>query len=256
MKRVIRMYQYFKIVLLGSGNNRNLAFNLLVKFGARVLPIYRFTYPQMDWWSDKQFNEYLDFFDERTSFNTHRKYTLAQLMKLVRLVDGDTAECGVFMGASSYLIMKFNADSPFSKTHFVLDSFEGLSDPDVSDGSHWQQGDLSVTEQSFIKNMRNFRPNEHYEILKGWIPHRFSDIEDRKFSFVHIDVDLHQPTKDSIEFFYQRMEPGAILLCDDYGFDTCPGATKAVNDFMVDKPEEIIGLADGGAFFIKGIRSK
>ncbi|KAJ8134476.1 hypothetical protein OY671_012311, partial [Metschnikowia pulcherrima] len=92
-----------------------------------------------------------------------------------------------------------------------------------------------------------------YELHKGWIPERFDDVKEKHFAFVHIDVDSYQPTSDSMNFFYQRMNPGGIIVCDDYGFTTCPGATRAVNETLRDKPEKMIASPDGGGFLIKGI---
>ena len=89
-------------------------------------------------------------------------------------------------------------------------------------------------------------------LLPGWIPERFAEVRDKTFCFVHIDVDLYQPTKDSIAFFYPRMQPGGIILCDDYGFTTCPGATKAVDEYLGGKLEKMISLCSGGGFMIKG----
>jgi hypothetical protein len=67
-----------------------------------------------------------------------------------------------------------------------------------------------------------------------------------------VDVDLYEPTRDSIRFFYDRLNPGGILVCDDYLFMTCPGATEAIDEFLADKPEKMLGLPGGGGFFIKG----
>ena len=89
----------------------------------------------------------------------------------------------------------------------------------------------------------------HY--YKGWIPVRFHEVAELKFSFVHIDVDLYQPTKDSIEFFYNKLSRGGILLSDDYGSVWCPGAKLAFDEFLQDKPEQIILLTTGQAFLIK-----
>jgi len=54
-------------------------------------------------------------------------------------------------------------------------------------------------------------------------------------------------------FFYPRLSPGGILVCDDYMFTTCPGATQACDEFMADKPEKMISFASGGGYLIKGI---
>jgi hypothetical protein len=34
---------------------------------------------------------------------------------------------------------------------------------------------------------------------------------------------------------------------------TCPGATKAIEEFLRDKPEKMLFLPDGGGFFVKGV---
>jgi len=49
---------------------------------------------------------------------------------------------------------------------------------------------------------------------------------------VHIDVDVYPPTEFCLRFFAPRLARGALLVVDDYGFLTCPGAKKAVDDFV------------------------
>jgi hypothetical protein len=164
-------------------------------------------------------------------------------------VPGDTAECGVYKGCGSYIVLRGNERSTINRTHHLFDSFGGLSAPSAEDGDYWQGGDLAISEDVVRANLKEF-PN--IEFHKGWIPDRFPDVADRAFSFVHVDVDLYQPTLDSVRFFYDRLSTGGILVCDDYGFLTCPGATEAIDEFLADKPEKMLGLPGGGGFFIKG----
>ncbi|MGM3941125.1 TylF/MycF family methyltransferase, partial [Salmonella sp. NW387] len=73
-----------------------------------------------------------------------------------------------------------------------------------------------------------------------------------RYCFVHVDVDLYQPTRDSIQFFYPRMVPGGIMLFDDYGSGMqSPGAARAVDDFMAGNPEPVIDAPTAQAFIIK-----
>jgi hypothetical protein len=51
------------------------------------------------------------------------------------------------------------------------------------------------------------------------------------------------------------MNEGGVIVCDDYGFTSCPGATKAVNQLLQNKPEKMISLSGGGGFLIKGIET-
>ena len=173
-------------------------------------------------------------FDGEAKYISDRKYVMYSLACSLAHLPGDTVECGVFDGGSSYLICKANARFGESKRHLVFDSFEGLSDPESIDeptdpnAYQWQKHDLSVSQETVQKNLGQF---ESVEYFKGWIPDRFDDVAERRFSLVHIDVDLYQPTLDSLKFFYPRLVPGRVILCDDYGSTVCPGAFKACNEF-------------------------
>jgi O-methyltransferase len=225
-------------------------FRLLTIIGRVLVPEYRFQWPFIDWFHDPEFSRFLDRFGVSHDCNDGRRWMLGQLLRLTAAVPGDTAECGVYRGADSYRICLFNASLPGApRTHFMFDSFEGLSAPTAADGTHWKQGDLASPLEVAERALAEF-PNTAF--LPGWIPDRFAEVEDRSFSFVQADVDLYEPTRDSIAFFYPRLSPGGIFLCDDYGFDACPGATRAVDEFLRDKPEKAISLSDGGGFFIKG----
>ncbi len=239
------LYKYLK-----KRHNIMARFRLLTEVGNRLVPEYRFSWPFLDWWHDEPLNNYLRQFNELGQFNTDRKYMLYQLQRLVAAVPGDTAECGSLEGAGSYLIHLMNNQSEaHERWHHVFDSFEGLSEPGDGDGDHWEQGDLSVSMEQVARNMGDF---ERYTLYKGWIPARFHEVQDKRFAFVHIDVDLHQPTRDAIEFFYPRTNEGGIILCDDYGSSLCPGATRAIDEYLSDKPEKMLYMTCGSGFMIKG----
>lgn len=224
-------------------------FELLREAGRRLVPEYRFKWPQMAWWGDREFNAYLERFGERGGCNDDRRWMLGQLLRLIAGVPGDTAECGVYRGAGSYLICKvIAAQRGAARRHFVFDSFAGLSAPTAVDGTHWTRGDLACNAEEVRQVLAGF---PGVSLHPGWIPSRFPDVADRRFAFVHIDVDLYEPTRDSLAFFYPRMNGGGIILCDDYGFTSCPGATQAVDDFLADRPEKMVALSCGGGFLLK-----
>lgn len=230
-----------------------LRFDILMSIAKIILPRYRFKNPYMAWWDDPVFNRYLKKFDLLRGKETDRRWMLYQLLRLTQAVPGDTVECGVFKGSSSYLICKYNQESKnHRKNHYIFDSFEGLSAPSEIDGKFWYKGTFACQMDEVKANMAEF---PHVSFHKGWIPERFDDVKDKKFSFIHIDVDLYQPTGDSMKFFYPRVNPGGIMLCDDYGFSNCPGATQAVDEFLSDKPEKMMAMSCGGGFMIKGLQT-
>ena len=185
-----------------------------------------------------------------------RKFVLWSFAKATANLSGDTAECGVFDGGSSFLMCLARANEPgWSGLHHLFDSFEGLSEPSATDvPSHehtyrWKKHDLAVSEAVVLRNLEEF---QFVRSHPGWIPTRFEEVAQRRFSFVHVDVDLYEPTRDSLEFFYERLVPGGVLLCDDYGSSACPGATKAFDEYISSRPERsVIHLPTGQGFIVK-----
>ena len=156
---------------------------------------------------------------------------MKELLKLALPLDGDLAECGVFRGASSYLLAKAIATEAPAKQLHLFDSFAGLSQPEAArDGSHWRAGDLACDLAEVAANLENY-PEFRVVFHPGSIPDHFQDVGEKKFCFVHIDVDLYEPTRDALAFFGERLMPGGILICDDYGFETCPGARLAMDEY-------------------------
>lgn len=182
-----------------------------------------------------------------------RCYVLLDLARTTRFIKGDIAECGIRHGKSSLFILSGIGAGSGRKFH-VFDSFEGLSEPGSSDRDEsgdtvWERGELAVQEQTVLNNLRGF--DIPIELHKGWIPGRFKDVKSSKFAFVHVDVDLYEPTRDSFAFFYPRMSKGGVMICDDYGSAYCPGAKKAVDEFFAEKPERVIALPTGQSLIIK-----
>lgn len=235
-------------------NFNDLRFILQTRAARVIMPGYRFKWPQMNWLHDPWFNTFLARFGEMRSLDTERRWMIRQLVRLTESVPGDTAECGVFAGAGSYLICSMNAaGKQHRRHHHVFDSFEGLSRPGALDGKHWTKGDLARGEDVVRRNLSDFA--DAVTLYKGWIPERFGEVAAKRFSFVHVDVDLYEPTRDSLVFFYERLNPGGVLLCDDYGSTVCPGATRAADELLRDKPEKMVAMASGGGFLIKGLHT-
>ena len=233
---------------LAKGENAEYSrFTLAEKSAQLIYPKYKFGQFGRLFLEDKDFLQYYESFHGTENYRSfERLYTLDQLMKLVASVEGDTAECGAFRGASSFLICRRLRGS--QKKHHVFDSFEGSSSPGPADGTYWKRGAHTSSEDVTRENLKAF---DNVVYHKGWIPQKFNEVEDSRFSFVHLDIPLYQPTIDSFAFFYERMSPHGIILNGSYGFIQCPGSEKAMDSFFADKPEEIVSLPTGQGFIVK-----
>lgn len=183
-----------------------------------------------------------------------RRFTIVQFAAAVRALAGSTAECGVFRGVGSALICKtLEGTYRDGRRHFGFDSFEGLSEPNARDRMAsgkvvWKKGHLRSSREAVQEFLQEF---PFCQLEKGWIPDSLAVARDEPFRLAHIDVDLHDPTKACLEFFYPRLVRGGILLLDDYGSAYCPGARAATDEFFQGKPDRVVELVTGQAFVVK-----
>src|SRR5262249_22034404 len=74
-------------------------------------------------------------------------------------------------------------------------------------------------------------------VLKGVFPDETgSAIADRRFKLCHIDVDVYESARATLDWVWSRLAPGGLVIYDDFGNLSTSGVTKHVNDQ--------IGLAD------------
>jgi O-methyltransferase len=218
---------------------------LLEKLGAVVAPDYVLTEGAKAWSRDEDFMRAYRRLEPYNARSAERKFAVRSLVSAVAGLPGDTVEAGVWFGATSWVICDTLAST--DKVHHAFDSFQGLSAPTTADGKFWHAGDLRGDEESARRLLSTYRA----EIHRGWVPAVFAEVELGELCFAHVDVDLYEGTLGSFECFYDRLVPGGMLVCDDYGFTTCPGATRAVDEFMADRPEPVIHLPTGQGLVIK-----
>lgn len=249
MKVSERVLKGVRALLFGSRAQRRRALLEVARFAASNLGGHYVGEDYKLWLQDERFVRRFRELSPHNEFSMERKYALRELALSVSTLDGAVAECGCYVGVSAWFLASVVDGAEF----YLFDSFEGLSAPSEQDRSpdglpQWQRGDLSASESELRRNLAEFS-NVH--VLKGWIPDRFGEVASCDFKLVHIDVDLYQPTFDSLEFFYPRLVSGGMIVMDDYGFANCPGAFDAANRFMKDKPERIIHLPTGQGVVIK-----
>lgn len=168
----------------------------------------------------------------------HIRYYYA---KLASNLNGDFVECGVYNGESVYII------TDFCKTNFHLfDSWEGVSELGEFDGDTYKTYKWIASQEETQELLKDYNNIKYY---KGWIPSRFDEVKNIHISFLHLDLDLYEPTKQSLEHLWDKMVPGGIVLSDFHdGFAT--GAEKATRDFFAGI-RDIEVLPTGVAVIIK-----
>lgn len=247
-----RLGKAVKWLLTGNPAERRRVRQELARVSAAMFGDFPISEDHKLWRDDKAFLDDFSRMSPENPYSQDRKWTLREYVKLNNALDGDLAECGCYVGTSAFFIAQASTHGKL----YLFDSFQGLSTPDATDLNveesvmPWSEsgGDLTASEATVRHNLASY---DSVVILPGWIPERFSEVADSQFRLVHIDVDLYQPTRDSLNFFYPRLVKGGVIVMDDYGFKTCPGATRAANELAASEGIEILHLATGQGVIMK-----
>jgi len=209
------------------------------------------------WRNDPDLRRLLDAFPNRYEFQSviahypgkvDRIKVLGQLLKSTITVPGNVAEFGVFMGHSALVLSDGITKCGAAKRLYLFDSFRGM--PPTTQGlDSFQEGDFNET--SFERVQHLFRDHGHVTLVAGFFSETLSRTETGPLAFCHIDCDLYSSVLESIQYVYPRLSTGGIVVFDDYGFRTCVGARKAVDEFCRSVDRSPIYLPTGQAVLIK-----
>ena len=114
-------------------------------------------------------------------------------------------------------------------------------------------GEHADTSRQAVEELILTRMNlDNVEILEGIFPDQTGHrVEGMQFRFCHIDVDVYQSAKDVVDWIWDKMVPGGIMVYDDYGFYGCDGITKYVEEQMMRKDRLVIHNLNGHAIILK-----
>jgi O-methyltransferase len=201
------------------------------------------------WRGYGEFAEYRKLAEPYTLVSPDRLYVLWALANNAVGLQGDFWECGVYRGGTARMLAEFLGRKAQTgvKLH-LFDTFAGMPETDREVDIH-RKGDFSDTSLAAVKQVVG--RGQTVEFHPGWIPDSFRGMPDGPIALAHVDVDIYQSVLDCCRFIYPRLPAGGVMVFDDYGFPTCPGARKAVDEFFRDKPETPIVLGTGQALVIR-----
>lgn len=178
-----------------------------------------------------------------TLLDLGRINVILSLLVQTRHLEGSIAEVGVYKGGVAYYLNKLS----HGKNVFLFDTFEGI--PMSGEHDRHVVGDFADT--SYEEVAEYFVGCDNVKLVKGIFPESAKGVieETDKFALVHLDADQYQSTLDSLRYFYDKMEIGGIIICDDYKF--LKGVDEAIAEFLKDKPEKEIHSSNMQCVIVK-----
>lgn len=205
------------------------------------------------WNKDSLFQASYDLVNEYTLVDKYRCYELWKLVEQsAKLDNGSIIEIGVWRGGTGALIAKQVKNCKIEDRVFLCDTFTGVVKAGPKDSSY-KGGEHADTTRKTVEGLIFNRMNlDNVEILEGIFPDQTGhQIEGLRFRFCHIDVDVYQSAKDIVDWIWDRIVPGGIVVYDDYGFHGCDGITKYVEEQMKLKDRLVIHNLNGHAVILK-----
>lgn len=163
-----------------------------------------------------------------------------EIYKKILSIPGDIVECGVFKGVSLTRFLTFREilENYNSRKIYGFDVFGKFPKPknqaDKSFLKRWEKsaGDgIDVRELNDILLDKKF---SNFELVKGDVKKTISNLIKQnpslKLSLLHLDMDIYEPTKFTLNKLFPHIVKGGIILIDDYS--TVFGATKAIDEFL------------------------
>jgi O-methyltransferase len=152
-------------------------------------------------------------------------------------IPGALAEVGVWRGETSAFLHRLAPE----RRLYLFDTFEGFLSSDLPAGST----DTRFRDTSAAAVRRRVGSSENVILVPGHVPETLAHAAGERFAMVLLDLDLYEPTRASLEFFYPLLEPGAYLVMHDYNNSESDWACKRAFDaFLGSRPERIVELGD------------
>jgi hypothetical protein len=125
---------------------------------------------------------------------------------------GDFVECGCYRGTSARIVydaVGFAGET--DRQYWLYDLFEF---PEGSAHTKMPEmgGDLFERTRDRFAGL----PNVH--VIKGSVPDVLHRGTAERVAFLHIDMNAVAPEIGALEFFFDRLEPGAVIVLDDFGY--------------------------------------
>lgn len=182
-------------------------------------------------------------------------------------VEGDYLEFGVFTGSSFIAATRMHQQmKSYGEVHtkfFGFDSFEGFGAVSEADRHPFYIDSIfRVNAERVIRNIKRRTRKQQTEIIPGFFEASLpkasaSERGIQKSRIIFIDCDLRDPAKCCLDWVGPTLQPGTILILDDYfSYRGAPdrGVAGAFAAFQRENPQfafrEVLTYGYGGAAFI------
>jgi O-methyltransferase len=189
--------------------------------------------------------------DSYTLCDVLRRHELWSLVRQTgKLAPGDYLEVGVWRGGTGLVIAEATRRFQTGGRVFLADTFKGVvkaSDADL----FYSGGEHADTSEAIVRELLRQHGYDNVTVLKGIFPEETHASVDGPLRLVHVDVDVYQSAKDIVEWCFDRLVQGGVIVFDDYGFLGTTGVTRLCEEYEQDPRFMFIHNINGHCILFK-----
>jgi O-methyltransferase len=160
-----------------------------------------------------------------------RIHVLCWAAKHASHLQGDFVDCGVHTGIFARSVINFIDFNKTRKKYYLLDTFEGLSGEHSSSEEIKRNSKMGYEDRGNIyEQVKKTFADFNVTIIKGAVPVTLPRVTSDKICFLSVDMNCVKPERDALNFFWDKMVPGGIIILDDYGYANSTNDQKKMHD--------------------------
>ena len=164
--------------------------------------------------------------------------TLRRIFDRIADVRGEVIEIGIFRGDTFRRLADWSAET--NRIAYGVDSFRGMAEPTERDGPNYPKGKLSCGGIGWFRMMMKQHGTDPaaFRLVAGWVPEVLDadELQGVQFSFALVDLDQYRPTFEALKWVWPRVQPGGVIICDDFFPGANQYASAAVHDYLAGLP--------------------
>ena len=186
-----------------------------------------------------------------------RAHVAASLATFCKDLGSTFVECGVFVGILSGSVLKLLEKTGYGKLEnfYLFDTYKNIPEEQFDEKTEplgrWHNTN-SYTEDIYEYTKKQFEKYDFVNVIQGKVPDVLEDYKDIKdVAYLSLDMNIVYPEKAAMEFFWDKMVTGGIVLLDDYGYINHDEQQKYFDDFCRERGTVPVQLPTGQAIIIK-----
>lgn len=181
-----------------------------------------------------------------------RMHTLCWAASLAQDLEGDFVDCGVCGGMYARTVMHYIDFQKLNKKYYLLDTFNGL-DPEYSSDSEMIKNEKFGYRKvvDLYEHVQEAFSDFNVDIIKGSVPDTLPQVKTNKVCYLSIDMNSVLPEIAALDFFWDKIVPGGVIILDDYGFDNNRDQKIAHDQWAASKQIKILSLPTAQGLIIK-----